>query len=101
MVWLVIGVLSLIPLGTYAACRRLAHASRMVAVLAAGVSGSALGGFLASAGSAMATAVEPGFALAKGGAVGFVGGAAVGILGLVMELAWSGALGPRRRRTPG
>jgi hypothetical protein len=98
MVWLVLGMLALLPLGVFVAFRRLARSSRISALLAAGVTGALLGAFLASAGSAMASAVHPSVALIKGGAVGFLGGTVVGGLASVVETMR--ALVLRRREEP-
>jgi hypothetical protein len=60
------------------------------AVLAAVVTaliGAAAGAFFASAGSAMATAVDPNEALVRGAGIGFLGSAGVaGVLAVVLKL---------------
>lgn len=60
------------------------------AVLAAVVTaliGAAAGAFFASAGSAMATAVDPNEALLRGAGIGFIGSAGVaGVLAFVLRL---------------
>ncbi len=95
MAWIVFGVLGLVLLIAYAACRRLLGWRRLPALLVAGAMGAALGAFLASAGSAMATAVDPSDAVARGAALGGLAGLGVGGIGVLMEAVWPG--GPTGR----
>ena len=86
MAWLVLGVLSLLPLSTYVLVKRFGHT--IPAILAAGVVGAGLGWFLASAAAALATSVSPSSAMARGGGFGFLGGAAMGGLAAAVERVW-------------
>lgn len=86
MAWLVLGLLSLLPLSTYVLVKRFGHT--IPAILAAGVVGAGLGWFLASAAAALATSVSPSSALARGGGFGFLGGVAIGGFGAAVEGVW-------------
>lgn len=86
MAWVVIGVLSLLPLSTYVLVKRLGRT--IPAILAAGVVGAGLGWFLASAAAALATSVSPSSALVRGGGFGFLGGVALGSLAAAVERVW-------------
>jgi hypothetical protein len=59
----------------------------VVAAVVTALIGAAAGAFFASAGSAMATAVDPNEALVRGAGIGFVGSAGVaGVLAFVLKL---------------
>jgi hypothetical protein len=59
----------------------------LIAVIGTAVIGAAAGAFFASAGSAMATAVDPNEALLQGAGIGFLGSAGVaGVLTFVLKL---------------
>lgn len=86
MLWMVLAVLSVIPLLAFAITFRLMGRRYQPAVLAAAITGALLGAFLASAGSAMATSVDPTTALLRGGGLGLLGGSIVG--GLAAAAMW-------------
>jgi hypothetical protein len=92
MLWLVLSLLSLVPLVGFAITFRLSGGKLIPAVSAAGLVGALMGAFLASAGSAMATSVDPRTALFRGGGIGLFGGAALGGV--------AAALIVLKRRTP-
>jgi hypothetical protein len=59
----------------------------LLAVAMTAVIGAAAGAFFASAGSAMASAVDPNEALLRGAGIGFIGSAGVaGLLAFVLKL---------------
>jgi hypothetical protein len=59
----------------------------LLAVVVTAVIGAAAGAFFASAGSAMATAVDPNDALVRGAGIGFIGSVGVaGLLAFVLKL---------------
>ena len=59
----------------------------LVAGVATALAGGAAGAFLASAGSAMATAVNPNIAMLRGGLIGLAGSAVVAlVVGLILRL---------------
>lgn len=92
MVVILIAVLALLPLGAFAIGLKLTRRT-LPAVLAAGLLGACMGAFFASAGSAMASAVQPKTALLRGGGIGLAGGIAVGLLAALVVTMW------RRRLT--
>lgn len=91
MTWLVLAVLALLPWAGYAAALRLTGGRIGVAIATAAAVGAALGAFLASAGSAMATSVDPDAAMLRGAGYGLAGGALVGALAAAMRLVRRGA----------
>lgn len=95
MVWVMLGLLSLVPLAGFGIVYRLLRGRLVPAVVAAGVVGAVVAAFLASAGSAMATAVDPSTALLRGLGIGFLGGTAIGGAAATVVAAW------RRRRAGG
>lgn len=83
MLWLIFSVLALLPILGFVAAFKLSNGRYGFSVLIAAFVGGAVGAFLASAGSAMATVVSPSDALVRGGTIGFVAGGALGCLAAV------------------
>jgi len=78
MVYLILGLVCLLPLGGFVLAHRLTAGRLWPSVLAAGAVGAGISAFLATAGSAMATAVDPTTALLRGLGIGFLGGTVIG-----------------------
>jgi hypothetical protein len=88
MLWLVFAAFALVPLLGFAAAFRLSGGRYVPAVLVAAAVGAGLGAFLASAGSAMASAVDPTTAMLQGGGIGLLGGAALGGIAATLTRSW-------------
>lgn len=88
MLWLVLAVLALVPLLGFVATYRLSGRRWLPAVIVAALIGAALGAFLASAGSAMATSVNPTTAMLRGGGMGLLGGVTVGGVAAAVMAVW-------------
>jgi hypothetical protein len=73
----IVPVLLAVPAVIFLALYFLTGRRALVAGVATTLIGAAAGAFLASAGSAMATSVNPGAALLRGALIGFAGSAAV------------------------
>lgn len=86
MLWLVLAVLALVPLIGFVVTYRISGRRYLPSILVAAVIGAAIGAFLASAGSAMATSVNPTTAMLRGGGMGLLGGAVVG--GMIALVMW-------------
>jgi hypothetical protein len=84
---MIVAVLALLPLAAFAIGLKLTRRT-LPAVLAAGLLGACMGAFFASAGSAMASAVEPRTALLRGGGIGLAGGIGVGVLAALVVTLW-------------
>jgi hypothetical protein len=84
---MILAVLALLPLAAFAFGLRLTR-RYLPAILIAGLMGASMGAFLATAGSAMASAVHPRTAAIRGGGIGFAGGAAVGGLATLAVMLW-------------
>lgn len=92
----VLGALATVPAIAFLALYFLTGRRAVVAAVATALAGSVAGAFLASAGSAMATSVDPHEAQLRGAAIGFAGSAAVAAglaVGLRAAHAW------RQRKT--
>lgn len=90
IVWLILSGLSLIPLLGFAVAYRVSGRRAGPGVLTAAVLGAALGGLLASAGSAMASATNPTSALLRGAALGGMAGTTLGGVTAILVQAWRG-----------
>lgn len=75
LVALLLAAPALLFLALYFLLRRRA----LVAGIVTAIAGAAAGAFLASAGSAMATSVDPADAMMRGAAIGFAGSAAAAV----------------------
>ena len=84
----VIAALLAVPAGLFLGIYFVSGRRALIAGAATALAGGAAGAFLASAGSAMATAVNPNTAMLRGGFIGLAGSAAVAlVLGLILRLA--------------
>jgi hypothetical protein len=87
----IIAALLAVPAAVFLLLYFLTGRRAVLAGIVTALAGAAAGAFLASAGSAMATAVDPNAAMLRGGLVGFAGSAAVAlVVGLLMRLVAAG-----------
>jgi hypothetical protein len=83
----IIAALSVVPAVTFLIFYFALGRRIVLAVVATALIGAAAGAFFASAGSAMATSVDPNDALLRGAGIGFIGSAGVaGVLAFVLKL---------------
>lgn len=88
MEWIILVAPVIVPVAAMFITRRLGWRSTWLQLSAAAILCAALGAFLGSAASAMASAVRPEIALLRGAGAGLLFGLAVGVFYIAIAALW-------------